>query len=157
MWSVGRPCFQSTSGKLGVKGGLPCRFEPVPRLCVLLTDGGVVPHEHCLRQVGSNRTDARTGVSGDGALLEIQISVCTGVPGKEVIHVERFLLARGGGGGVLLGGCGVAGGDVGAGCGPAARIAPAVRIGPAARVAPAALVGGGSRGGGGGGAAAIPL
>ncbi len=43
--SVCRPFLQSTSGKCCVKGGLPSSIEPVPRLCIPLTDGGVVPHE----------------------------------------------------------------------------------------------------------------
>ena len=92
VWSICRPFLQSTSGKLSVKGGLPSSGELFPRLSVLLTDGGVVPHDHGLRQVGANRTDARIGVFGDGALAEIKNSECTGVPGKEVIHVGRGLL-----------------------------------------------------------------
>ncbi len=71
---------------------VPRRFRPVPRLCVLLTDGGVVPHDHCLRQVGANRTDAGVGVVGDEALVEIKVSECIEVPGKEVINGRRVLL-----------------------------------------------------------------
>ena len=112
MWSVCRPFLQGTGGKLGVKGGLPRRKEPVPRLCVLVTDGGVVPHDHGLRQVGANRTDACIVVGGDWALVEIKFSELQGVPGKEVIHVGRAALkARFDVGGVRSGGVGVGGVD----------------------------------------------